>query len=181
MEGKKSSDLLEHVEEIGIYPKVYKYDPEKYVGDLLTLPFLMSYIESNPDFRKNPVGFVQKCNDHQLDINRFAKSEIYANSSDESTANEIKKGTPPEPELTIPDRWPSLYSSLSIQPPNLIPAQPLPLVTYCYNRSLLKQSSVGEGYITDENGMKYTDQARYEDDIDNDNDSFPFSQKIKQN
>ncbi|GFY73182.1 sal-like protein 1 [Trichonephila inaurata madagascariensis] len=104
--GEESSDELEDPEEMGVSPMDYKDDPEKYVEDLSTLPYLMSLSRVKSCFPENPAlsttmsdkkpQMYTECEDHPLDIDNFAKSEIYANHSDESIANEIKKGTPPE-------------------------------------------------------------------------------------
>lgn len=127
---------------------------------------------------------------------------------------------PPEASETPPiltQGSPCQTIALSLQPPNLVPAQPLPLVTHYYDRGLSSPTStttqemgrqsdnenaqserrsvspngasnlsddsvgsVGEDYATDENGAKDTDQARYDEDIDNDDDSFSVSPKTEQ-
>ncbi|GBM22602.1 Homeotic protein spalt-major [Araneus ventricosus] len=104
--GEESSDELEDADEMGISPMDYKEDSEKYVEDLSTLPYLMSLPRVKSCFPENsglPTTFSGKkppmyteCEDHPLDVDNFAKSEIYANQSDESIVNEIKKGNSPE-------------------------------------------------------------------------------------
>ncbi|KFM65865.1 Homeotic protein spalt-major, partial [Stegodyphus mimosarum] len=127
---------------------------------------------------------------------------------------------PPEASETPPIIAPGSTCqtvALSLQPPNLVPAQPLPLVTHCHDKGLQSptdttihetgrqsedvpmhlqprsvspnevsnlsdesEGSVGEGYVTDDNGIKDPDQSRYEEEIDNDDDSFSVSPKTEQ-
>lgn len=105
--------------------------------------------------------------------------------------------------------------ALNLQPPNLVPAQPIPLITHSHDKGLLSpndnitqetdrqsidmathlqtrslspndasnlsdDSDASISYGTDENGLKEGETSRYEDEIDNDDDSFSESPKIEQ-
>ncbi|XP_054709186.1 sal-like protein 1 [Uloborus diversus] len=125
---------------------------------------------------------------------------------------------PPEASETPPIITPAPTCqtvALSLQPPNLVPAQPLPLVIHSHDKgkqspneyaapdisrqseeapaliqprsvspnegsNLSDESDGSVGYGTDENGLKDENPSRYEEDIDNDDDSFSVSPKMEQ-
>ncbi|GBL90781.1 hypothetical protein AVEN_215522-1 [Araneus ventricosus] len=115
--GEECSDELEDAEEMGISPMDYKEDSEKYVEDLLTLPYHMSLPRVKYCFPENsgfPTTFSGKKPSMYTDVDNFAKSEIYANQSDECIVNEIKKGNSTELDsFPIPQ---SLLQYLLMQP-----------------------------------------------------------------